>query len=134
LIRPDGTTVYTWSQVEQLLSARARNAVPVIGGLTFPSGTFIGSDAPPLLSLLLSSSPQGAQVFAVPFVVYDLDKTIVDSLIRLQPFELRAGKTDVTEKLFSQKYHIVFRLGAKRSEVDFDLFKGGPNSVMVDLQ
>jgi hypothetical protein len=91
-----------------------------------------GSNKPPsLLNVQFVSQPSGADVFMIPYLTYDLDKSIVSDESKLNVYRVIQGKTDISIKLFSQKYLAVFRLGDRTITREVPVYEDGPSVVNV---
>jgi hypothetical protein len=119
IVRNDGKIIYAWSEI-----AKDDYSLGEDCSLQTEGGAFMFA-GPQLFDVTFSSTPSGANVFAVPYAVYDFNKGIEDSLAQLRPFAILNGTTPVPVRLFAQKYRIVFRKDDKQTSVDFDLFANG---------
>lgn len=94
--RSDRKVIYVWSEIY-----RGNDLDADCGGDT-EGGVFIFHD-PQLVDVTFSSTPSGADVFAIPYTVYDFNKGIEKSLDQLRPFAILNGKTPVPVMLYAQK-------------------------------
>jgi len=117
MINPTGQIIYSWPQQVDGDGLHAPGCDPPQEG-----GTVFGS-VEPLFDVKFLSTPPGADVFAVPYAIYDFNKEIEDSLSQLRAFAILDGVTPVPTKLFAQRYRVIFYIGNnKKAAVDLNLF------------
>jgi hypothetical protein len=96
-------------------------------------GSLVNFGDPPQVKVDLRSTPSGANVFAVPYIAYDNDKSLISDPQKLDAFIIPDGKTNLETKLFSQRYLIVFERDNKKILREVPVFPGGNTRVTVDF-